>query len=300
MATGTDQALNAPKVVLTGASSQIGVFAIPLLVRAGYQVLAVSRKRQPEYWPDNRQVRWIKPDALPDHSAESAFLLSAGPLDVALGVLKQNEQIQTAVVFSSSSVHSKTDSDNRTEREQVNAMLAVQSSLRQLAVKRNIKLLILKPTLIYGCGLDTNITQLAVWIRRFGFMPVNGHAEGLRQPVHAEDLASLAVAAMHSRVDLPGELFLAGGETLSYREMVRRIFVALAKTERLVYLPQWLFILLAGFISALKPGLKINTEMVKRQKTDLVFDDGPARQLLDYEPRAFTPSESDFRLPGFD
>ena len=300
MAHGSDQTLNTPTVILTGASSQIGVFAIPLLLRAGYHVLAVSRKGQPDAWPDKRQVKWIKPNEPQDHSAGSTLLLSAGPLEVALEILEHNVRIQTAVVFSSSSVHSKTDSDNRTERDQVNAMLAVQTKLRLLAIERNIKLLILKPTLIYGCGLDTNITQLVNWIRRFGFMPINGHAEGLRQPVHAQDLAWFAVNAMNSQAEFPDELFLAGGETLSYSEMVRRVFVALGKTERLVHLPQWLFVLLAGFISALKPGLKINTEMVKRQKTDLVFDDGPARQLLAYEPRAFTPSESDFRLPGFD
>lgn len=300
MATGTDQALNTSTVVLTGASSQIGVFAIPLLTGAGYQVLAVSRKGQPVGWPENPKVRWIEPGEVINHSADSTLLLSAGPLDVAIDVLRSNMHVQTAVVFSSSSVHTKTHSENRFEKDQVNTMLAMHSKLLQLAKKRNIKLLILKPTLIYGCGLDKNITQLADWIRRFGFMPINGNAEGLRQPVHAEDLATFAVNALGSRADFPNELFLAGGETLSYREMVRRIFVALGKTERLVYLPQWLFVLLAGFVGTLKPGMKINAEMVKRQKTDLLFDDGPARQLLAYKPRPFAPVERDFGLPGPD
>jgi len=296
MATGSDQTLNA-RVILTGASSQIGVFAIPRLVGAGFYVQAISRKGKPGSWPDHPNVSWLKPDELHKHGENSRFLLSAGPMDVALQILKNHVHIQTAVVFSSSSVHIKTESDNRAEKAQMKDMVAVQSKLRLLADERNIKLLILKPTMIYGCGLDTNISQLAGWIRRFGFMPINGDAEGLRQPVHADDLAAVAVDALNSQAELPAELFLAGGETLSYREMVSRIFVALGKPKRPVRLPQWLFVVLARFIGALKPGLKINTEMVKRQKMDLVFDDGPARKLLGYQPRPFAPAESDFSLP---
>ena len=33
----------APSAVVTGASSQIGVFLLPLLVEAGFEVTAVSR-----------------------------------------------------------------------------------------------------------------------------------------------------------------------------------------------------------------------------------------------------------------
>ncbi len=297
MAVGSDQALSA-RVVLTGASSQIGVFAIPRLVGAGFQVLALSRNGKPGSWPDHPNVNWYKPGELHEHCEDSNFLLSAGPMDVALQILKNHRCIKTAVVFSSSSVHIKTDSNNRAEKDQIRDMLAIQSQLRLLADERNIRLLILKPTLIYGCGLDTNISQLAGWIRRFGFMPVNGNAEGLRQPVHAEDLATVAVAALNSQAELPAELFLAGGETLSYREMVGRIFAALGKPERVVRLPQWLFVLMARLIGILRPRMKINTEMVKRQKLDLVFDDGPAKNLLDYKPRPFAPAESDFSLPG--
>lgn len=288
------------RVVLTGASSQIGVFAIPRLVSAGFHVQALSRKGKPDSWGDHPNVTWFKPHELHRQPGETSLLLSAGPMDVALDILKNNADVQTAVIFSSSSVHVKTDSDNRAEKDQVSNMLAVQSELRVLASERNIRLLILKPTMIYGCGLDKNISQLAGWIRRFGFMPVNGKAEGLRQPVHADDLATLAVTALNSAAELPGELFLAGGETLSYNDMVKRIFKALGKTERIVPLPQWAFVLMARLVSTLKPGLKINTEMVRRQNTDLVFDDRPARQILGYKPRPFAPSESDFSLPGFD
>ena len=53
-------------------------------------------------------------------------------------------------------------------------------------------------------------------------MPLVGGAPGLRQPVHAEDLAN-----NRSRIE-PATInkfyALSGSETLSYREMIGRIF----------------------------------------------------------------------------
>jgi nucleoside-diphosphate-sugar epimerase len=174
-------------------------------------------------------------------------------------------------------------------------MLISENALGSIATNRSLRLVILRPTMIYGCGLDTNISRLASWIHRFGFIPVNGKASGLRQPVHADDLAAVALTALQETKTLPGSLVLAGSSTLSYAEMVGRIFAALGKPVRLLRLPQWLFILLVK----LRPGSSINSEMVRRQGDDLVFDDRQARELLAYRPRPFEPSEKDFSLPEF-
>ncbi len=78
--------------------------------------------------------------------------------------------------------------------------------------------------MIYGAGRDVNITPLSRLIRRFGFMPLVGGANGLRQPVHAEDLAIAAIAAAASPAAANKFYSLPGGETLTYREMIGRIF----------------------------------------------------------------------------
>ena len=296
MATGTDQAINTPRLLLTGASSQIGVFAIPRLLRAGFHVLAVSRKGKPAHFPAFERVEWLSETEAVQASETCQYLLSAGPLELAQQFLASGEQFQTAVVFSSSSVETKQESNNPLERNQVKGMLARESELRSLAEHGALKLVLFRPTLIYGCGLDTNISRLANWIRRYGFMPVNGRAVGLRQPVHADDLAAVAVTAMLSKDVLPPVLVLTGGETLSYSTMVSKIFTALGKPVRMVRLPEWLFVLLVNLASLFIRG-GVNSEMVKRQQLDLVFDDRQARGLLGYDPRPFTPIEGDFSLP---
>lgn len=298
MANGTDQTLTTHTVLLSGASSQIGVFAIPGLLRTGFRVLAVSRKGRPEGYPAFEHVEWLN-EAEAIQAAESCrYLLSVGPMELAHKFLAAGKQFHHVVVFSSSSVESKQASDNPLEREQIQGLLKLESELRLSAQINGLKLLILRPTLIYGCGLDTNISRLAAWIRRFGFMPVNGKAAGLRQPVHADDLASVAIAAILSKNTLPQTLTLAGGSTLSYADMIRGIFVALDKPVRLVHLPQWLFILLLRLLSAIRPGWAINSEMVRRQQIDLVVEDRQARELLNFEPRPFSPVKEDFVLPG--
>jgi nucleoside-diphosphate-sugar epimerase len=302
MAIGNNQTLartlhQLPRVLLTGASSQIGLFVIPRLLAAGFKVIAVSRKGRPDSYPAFNDVKWLcREDAL--KLAETCqYMLSTGPMKLAQELLQQGGQFQTAVIFSSSSVISKRESGNPAERQMIQGMISSEAALESIADQGGLKLVILRPTLIYGCGLDSNISRLAGLIRRFGFMPLNAGAPGLRQPVHADDLAVVAVKALLSEKALPRLLTVAGGSTLSYREMVSRIFAALDKPVRLVNLPQGLFTLLAR-VSAITGNISgVNVEMVKRQCVDLVFDDSEARELLDYNPRPFAPTSEDFSLP---
>ena len=88
MAVDTDQTIARPVVLLTGASSQIGVFAIPRLVEAGYRVFAVTRTGRPAGYPSFEQVNWLsESDALKDIE-NCQFLLSAGPLELAAKFLQ--------------------------------------------------------------------------------------------------------------------------------------------------------------------------------------------------------------------
>ncbi len=299
MAIGTDQAINRHRLLLLGASSQIGVFAIPRLIEAGFHVLAVSRKDKPEGIPAYAQVEWLNKAESAKASESCRYLLSAGPMQLAQKFLAAGETFEAAVVFSSSSVETKRESGNPVERQQISEMLALESDLQLSAKTRGLKLVIFRPTLIYGCGLDTNISLLAKWIRRFGFLPVNGKAAGLRQPVHADDLAEAATSALLSNRDLPPMLHLCGGDTLSYSEMVSRIFPAVGKPARILRLPQWLFVMLVKLARIFASGGSVNEEMVRRQLNDLVFDDSQARELLGYDPRPFVPQEGDFSLPLF-
>ena len=225
------------------------------------------------------------------------MLVSAGPIEVANRMVDQSPHLSRAVIFSTSSVFSKLESHDRKEKRQMQQIVMDEAALSNSCETHGITLSLYRPTLIYGCGVDGNVSWLAKWIRKFGFMPVAGDAAGLRQPVHADDLAQAVVSTLLHQSPLALDVPLCGGSTLSFREMVEAIFLGLDKNVRIVSIPRSLFTALT-YVSRLIPGLRgVRPEMVRRESLDLVFDDSTPREVLNYEPRIFAPGPVDFSLP---
>ena len=289
------------KVLLLGATGQIGVFAIPHLLAAGFEVIAVSRNPRPGWYPEFPRVHWITASALTTSAmAEASMLVSAGPVTVASELIDRCRHIDRAVVFSTSSVFSKLESHDRKEKRQMQQILMDEAALSNNCEAHGITLSLYRPTLIYGCGMDGNVSWLAKWIRKFGFMPIAGDAEGLRQPVHADDLAQAAVATLVSESPLALDVPLCGGTTLSFREMVEAIFRGLEKPVRIISVPRGIFTAVT-YIARLVPKLRgVRPEMIRREGLDLVFDDSTPRDVLNYQPRAFEPGPADFLRPDIE
>jgi len=156
---------------------------------------------------------------------------------------------------------------------------------------------ILRPTLIYDEGQDENVSRIASLIRKLGFFPVCGAASGLRQPVHARDLAHAAIQALPAEAAFNQAYNLSGGEALTYRAMVERIFRGLGKTPLIVSLPLevWKFALTA--LDWLRPNktLKRNVNMVARMNVDLWFDHAAATHDFGYRPGPFAPANFDVK-----
>jgi nucleoside-diphosphate-sugar epimerase len=146
---------------------------------------------------------------------------------------------------------------------------------------------ILRPTLIYDEGHDENVSRIARLIRRFHVMPLSGDGAGLRQPVHAEDLAAGALAAAHAPATMNRAYDLVGGETVTYRLMVDRIFEGLGKTPRSLPMPTWLFGLIMRLAKPFYPGATV--AMGARMGQDLTFDSSAAMRDFGWSPRKFRP-----------
>jgi uncharacterized protein YbjT (DUF2867 family) len=290
--------LSATRVLVCGASSQVGVFAMPRLVAAGWRVSAVSRRGRPDWCPEWDEVEWIEPGARP--AEPPGALLSAGPLDAALDWLREWPSIRRVAATSTSSVLVKADSPDPGERELVAGILMRERELEALCRQRAVPLLLLRPTLIYGCGMDRNLSLLADFIRRFGFCPVSSEAHGRRQPLHAEDLAVALQAGLETDPKQWGTDALVsplcGSSTLAYRSMVERLFPALGRPVRVLPLPPGLFMATIRAGSRIG-GVRLTPAMVTRQGQHLEFDDRIARSALGVVPRPFRPGALDFQLP---
>ncbi len=193
------------------------------------------------------------------------------------------------VALSSTSRYSKAESDCDYERSLAARIRTSEEEFITWCEQTRRQWTILRPTMIYGHGQDKNISEIARFIKRFGIYPVFGKASGLRQPVHVDDVAEACLSALDSTVASGRAYNLSGGETLTYREMLHRIFGACRKKPRLIRLPMVGFNILLTVLKIIPRFRRWSAEMVKRMNQDLTFDNDAARHDLKFSPRPFTP-----------
>ncbi|MBW5435820.1 NAD-dependent epimerase/dehydratase family protein [Bradyrhizobium canariense] len=273
--------------LVIGGTGLVGSYIIQHLARRGERVVAMSRSRR-----ETAGARWIQAELQqPDtptglnfttlYCTASAILL-ANALPRLL-----TPSVRRVVAFSSTSVVTKQDTEVDDEREMIRRLTQAEQAVVAICERAHIDWTILRPTLIYAEGRDTNITPLSRLIRRFGFMPLVGGAPGLRQPVHAEDLAIGAIAAAESPAARNKFYALPGAETLPYCEMIGRIFDGMRRPRRLVSVPPWLW---RAFFGAAKPLFPTaNVAMGLRMMKDMTFDARPATEDFGWKPRSFHP-----------
>jgi nucleoside-diphosphate-sugar epimerase len=163
----------------------------------------------------------------------------------------------------------------------------------QWANAHGVEFLILRPTMVYGRGRDLNLSRITRFIGRFEFFPVVGAAAGQRQPLHAKDLAIACVQALEA-IHLSGKVYeVSGGETLSYHEMVGRIFDMLRKRRLFVRLPMPVFSAAISCARLVPAFSHLTPAMARRMNEDLVFDHTPAVQDFGFAPRPFRPEVED-------
>lgn len=281
-----------PRALLFGASGPIGRRVLERLLAHGWAVTALSREMQTA----REGVDWRR-GGFPDTIGESAgfdAILSCGPLDLfSHWYADTSTGAARVVAFGSTSVHVKADSPDAAERDLAERLREGEARVSQAARARGAVVTVLRPTLVYGGGGDRSLSRIAALARRHGFFPLPDDALGLRQPVHVDDLADAALAALARAGGGARAYDLPGGETLSYREMVARTLATLDPPARPWLLPAPLFALAVA--AARLCGLHdAGPAMLARMRQDLAFDDVPARRELGYVPRGFEPDAGMF------
>jgi nucleoside-diphosphate-sugar epimerase len=191
------------------------------------------------------------------------------------------------IAFSTTSVFYKAASADAVERERIAQIAAAEDSVVRFCEGCNIAWTLFRPTLIYGCGRDQNVAAIARFVRRFGFFPIVGSGRGLRQPVHADDLASACVLALDQPKTFGRAYTLSGGQAVTYREMVDAVFRQLGRRPRVIQVP--LRVLRGAMLVArMIPGLHgLSPEMATRMQADLCFDHEAATRDFGFLPRGF-------------
>lgn len=277
------------RVLLTGASSQIGLFLIPRLLRDDHELFAISRRRR----NGDSGVEWLLDDvSTPTEPWPPVdVLIHLAPLRLLPALLPDflNKGGSRVICFGTTSRYSKAISGDAKEQLFAAEQIAAESKVAELCEAANAAWTVFRPTLIYGAGMDRNVTVIARLIRRFGLFPLFGAASGRRQPVHADDLAAACVAALGEPKTFNSGYDLSGGETLTYREMVERIFAAERRIPRFLPVPLAVFRVAMWCVSRIPRFRDFNAEMARRMNEDLLFDSSDARRDFGFAPRKFKP-----------
>lgn len=267
-------------LLVCGASSQIGFFLLPELVRAGVPVLALSRTSQTA----TAGVTWLQ-GALPQPpiAANAAGSVCCfAPLDALAAWIETGTaaNLKRVVATSSMSAESKQASPVAAEREVSRRLHEGEAAVARACERRGIAWTILRPTLIYGAARDRSLTPLARRAMRWRVFGLPA-GSGLRQPVHAADIAQAVVRALDGAA--AGHVIpIGGGERLPASEMFARVHASLPVHTVPLHVPAPLIRLGARWVPPMRGALL-------RLQQDLIADNDELERLLGVHPRPFRP-----------
>ncbi|HEX2668854.1 MAG TPA: NAD-dependent epimerase/dehydratase family protein [Gammaproteobacteria bacterium] len=274
------------RVLVTGGSSVVGDYLLPRLARAGHEVTVLSRRPHPD-------SAWHQADVARDPVWDAALedtqaLIHLAPLPLLPRLLRDAPAgLRRVVAIGTTSVYTKVDSASHRERELVRHQREAEQGMIGSCGARGMVYTLLRPTLVYDGRRDKNVARIAALIRRIGFFPLAWPGRGMRQPLHADDLAAACVAAL--TLPQSGAYEIAGGETLSYRAMLERIFRALGREPRILPVPVFLYRAAIATARLLPRYRALTPEVAERMNRDMVFDCAATEQALGIRPRPFTP-----------
>jgi nucleoside-diphosphate-sugar epimerase len=287
-----------PVSLVFGASGAIGRFLVPRLLSAGHEVVAISRAPHAAGHP---RLRWIAGDLyatlppLPDADA----IFSAGPLDAFANWLAHDDAIRSPriVAIGSQSAATKQASAEPAERALAERLLVAEQALANAADVRGAAWTVLRPTLIYGAGLDRTLTPIVRFAARWRVFPYIANARGLRQPVHADDLARACMDVLAHAHTTQRIYAVGGGERLPFGTMFERVRASFPFRTVALPIPFTMARAAAGIAARFPAFRAASPAAVRRLEEDLIVDHSAAIGDFGWSPRPFRPDASAWTPP---
>lgn len=276
------------KIGVIGGNSLVGKYVTQLVAEED-ECIAFTRQTLPA---PTGNLQWKPFQDLIDGNVEALDgVICVSHIWIAPNLVKPLKALgaRKIVAISSTSRFTKTDSGSEKERALARQLEESEDRLMHFARAAGLTYVILRPTLIHGDRIDKNVAEIGRAIERFRFFPVFGRAEGLRQPIHAQDVAQACVLAFNSEEAQNKAYNITGSETLTYREMVRRIFAKRALRPIVLSVPIWSFRLAAAVLRRLPRFRNLTVDMALRMNENLIFSNADARRDFGFNPSGFHP-----------
>lgn len=275
-------------VGVVGAAGNTGTAAVAALHSRSFTPIGFSRQHR-----NSDGLEWQR--LVDEPATQIPLWIDAGPI---VTFHERRESIlrrgaRKIVAISSTSRFTKVASTSSTEAKIALQLETSEQDLADWCAANSIMWVILRPTLIYGSGRDRNIREIAAMIRQFGIFPLLGGGTGKRQPIHATDLGSACVDALLSTKAQNRAYNVSGGEVLTYRQMVERVFQAMGRPALMPRVPLIAFRFALTLLRRNQRFAHWTPEMAERMNLDMVFDHSDAAEDFAFRPRPFALTQAD-------
>lgn len=281
-------------ILVTGASGQLGLSVVAGLLGAGAKVIAVTKQTRVAFTHEN--LVWAERDFQREpralQGANVSYVIHAADMKY-LGRLLPDITESGAirlVAFSCLGISGKVGSEQKQDKRKALAQEKAEKDLLAYSQQKKMEATIFRATDMYGTGLDKGLTKQADIIRRYGRLPIEYPAKGLRQPVHVADVASLVIASLTNPLAANKVYALGGATTFTYREMLERVFTYFGKKPNFPRIPAIKPVL--NFLGKVYGIESLNADTLNQMNRSVTADNTLATQELGFTPRPFLQGDT--------
>ena len=209
-------------ILVTGAAGYTGQRLVSRLVADRHAVRCLIRSERQRALFERMEVEvWIG-DLDQANSVRGGFeevdrIVHLAGMQVATTLIEcSNRPLERVVVLSSLRRFSRVAS----------ATVGMVARGEEQIIASGLPCAILQSSMIFGPGVDRNVSRLAACLRRWRFIPVFGDGTGLQQPIFVEDVVDVALSALFDTSC--GTYQIAGPEAISYNRMIDLVGAAVA------------------------------------------------------------------------
>ncbi len=274
------------KVLLAGGTGFTGRRALRLLVDRGHSVTCYARAESDTaemYALGVPVMRGELEDevALAEAAAGHEALASAGPLtpDIATAIVNAAKRagVTRVLVIGTTSIFTNLNAKSKSQKTEA----------ERIVRESGLDYTVLRPTMIYGTHEDRNMCKLVRYLKSHRMIPVFGPGTSLQQPVYVEDLAMAFVLALESPAAIGKAYDVAGGNAVTYNEVIDTTARLLGRRVMRVHIPLRTSLALVKFYHRLSRRPLIHGEQVLRLNEDKAFSTEEIERDLGYFALSF-------------
>ncbi len=278
-------------ILVTGATSQVGIVLVKELIARGYGVRCLVRRTSSIDGIRGQGVEFLYGD-LDSFEDVRAAAEGADKIIHIAGIWRIEHLLRAAeeidfkgriIFIGSMSRFKKLDSIDEKEKELAGRMAGAEKMISE----SKLDYVILRPTMLYGIDRDKNILQIIRFMRKFRFYPLIGGGNAQKHPVYVGDVAKAVVSCMSGTEVSRRDYVIAGEKPIKHREMLAAIKRNLPFKAFILRVPVFAGYAAVFLYKLVKPSSYINYAMVKRVNEDSSYDIGPATRDFGYAPADF-------------